>query len=197
MAMRWQKGVTLVELIVTIAVLAILATLAVPSFVDFRQRAALRGAADQVVSFIGDARFEALRRDQLVKVGFRTAAGNAMCIGAATTTDPADDAPCDCFTAGACNVAAYPAAQAEWRGVRYPAVPSVGDNDTDGDGVFVIDPKRANLTQANDIGRIQLRAPEGAVDYRLDVIVDRNGRASACEPAAAPGKLPNFSGRRC
>ncbi len=111
-------GFTLVELMVTIAVLAILVTLAVPAFNDFRQRAALRGSAEQVVSFWGDARFEALRRDAQVKVGFNTSGGD-FCLGAATTTDPTDNTACDCFTAGACNVAAYPPLQADWRRVAW------------------------------------------------------------------------------
>lgn len=191
-----EIGVTLVELVVTIAVLAIMLTLAIPTFNDFRQRSALRGAADQVASFIGDARFEALRRDSLVKVGYRIN-GAEMCIGAHRTTDKADDAPCDCFTAGACDVAAYPESQSDWRGVRSAGLPTVGDTDTDAIGVFVIDPKRASLSQPGDAGRILLQAPQGAVDYRLDVVVDRNARATVCEPSAATAKIPGYQNRRC
>jgi prepilin-type N-terminal cleavage/methylation domain-containing protein len=186
------NGFTLIELMVTIAVLAILVTLAVPSFADFRQRTVLRGAAEQVVSFWGDARFEALRRDSRVKVGFNSNAGQ-LCLGAATTTDPADDTPCDCFTAGACNVAAYPPLQADWRGVRVASASTVGA----GSGVAVIDPKRGNLTQPGDVGRILLQAPNGPQDYRLDVVIDRNGRAVICEPSAAPAKLSDYQERRC
>ena len=186
------KGFTLVELMVTIAVLAILVTLAVPSFNDFRQRSALRGAAEQVVSFWGDARFEALRRDSLVKVGFNSASGQ-ICVGAATTTDPADDTACDCFTQGACNVAAYPAAQIDWKGVRVASTTTVGG----GSGVAIIDPKRGNLTQSGDAGHILLQGPTGGRDYRLDVVIDRNGRAELCEPSAAPAKLPDYQNRRC
>lgn len=193
-----HRGFTLIELMVTIVVLAILAALAIPSFMDFRQRAALRGAADQVTVFWGDARFEALRRDALVKVGFRSSAGN-FCIGAATTTDVADNTACDCFTAGACNVAAYPASQSEWSGVRVMSNPTIGDDDgSSGDGVVVINPKRAGLTQSADEGRILLRAPvNGPKDYRLNVVIDRNGRAFQCEPSAAPDKLPDYTSRRC
>lgn len=191
------KGFTLVELMVTLAVLAILVTLSIPTFNDFRQRSALRGAADQVVSFIGDARFEALRRNSDVKIGFVTNPSGAFCIGAATTTVPGDDASCDCFTAGSCDVSAYPDDQAQWKGVRFPSLPTIGNDDTDASGVIVIDPKRANLTEAGDVGRISLQSPTGSQDYRVDVVVDRNGRATACQPAAAPSKLSDYQDRGC
>ena len=48
-------GVTLVELMVSLAVLAILATVAVPSFVDFLDKNRVRGAADAVVSLVSSA----------------------------------------------------------------------------------------------------------------------------------------------
>lgn len=191
---RVPRGVTLIELMISVALVAILVTLAVPSFVDFRNRTALRGGADQLVSFWGDARFEALRRNQLVKVGFSAGAGG-ICVGAATTTDPADNTACDCFTVGACNVSAYPQSQAEWRSLRVPAVTTIGGG---GSGVVVIDPKRGNITQVGDAGVFSLQSPaSGATDYRLNIVVDRNGRAFVCEPAAAPSKLPQFTNRRC
>lgn len=191
-------GFTLIELMVAIAVLAILAVLAVPSFLDFRQRSAVRGAADQVVTFWGNARFEALRRDAPVKVGFRSSSGN-FCIGAAVASGAADNTACDCFTAGSCDVASYPATQNEWKGVRVASNPTLGDDDgSSAIGVAVIDPKRGGLTQAADAGAILLRSPGGgSLDYRINIVVDRNGRAFQCEPAAAPSKLPEFSNRQC
>lgn len=193
-----NRGFTLIELMVTIAVLAILAALAIPSFLDFRQRSAVRGAADQLTVFWGDARFEALRRDSMVKVGFKSD-GDQFCIGAATTTDAADNAACDCLTAGACDIASYPASQGEWKGVRVASNPTIGDGDgSTANGVVVINPKRAGLTQSADEGRMLLRSPAGgAQDYRLNVVIDRNGRAFQCEPAAAPSKLPDYTSRRC
>lgn len=189
-------GITLIELMVTLTVLGILAALAVPSFIEFRQRSALRGAADQLVSVWGDARFEALRRNSLVKVGLKTLDTGAFCIGVATTTDPADNTACDCFNA-ACNVASYPANQGEWRGVTAPANPTLGDTDTDDDGVAVIDPKRGGLTERTDAGALSLQGPPGQRDYRLNFVVDGNGRAFLCEPTAAPDKLPQYTNRRC
>ena len=58
-----QQGFTLVELMVGLAVLAILTAAALPSFAAFRQRAAVREAADQAVAFWNTARFEAVKRN--------------------------------------------------------------------------------------------------------------------------------------
>lgn len=198
-----SEGFTLIELMVTISIVAILLVIAIPSFNEFRQRAALRGAADQIATFWGDARFEALRRNQFVKVGFVTSGAN-YCIGAATTTSSADDTPCDCKTAGACNISTFPtnavttefaAKQTEWRSILVATATTMGDDDG---GVIVIDPKRGNITEAADVGRISLKTPESTnANYRLDIVFDRNGRAVICEPTAAPNKLPQFTNRRC
>lgn len=192
-----KSGFTLIELLVSIAVLSIVLALAVPSFTEFRQRAALQGAADQIVTFWADARFEALRRNRLVKVGFRTTSTGQFCIGASVTATGNDDVACDCFTAGVCNVSAFPANQNDWKQVRVASLPTIGDTDSDDDGVLVIDPKRGSLTQASDAGRVLLQGPPGTNDYRLNIDIDRNGRAVLCEPTAAPSKIPAFTDRRC
>jgi prepilin-type N-terminal cleavage/methylation domain-containing protein len=187
------RGVTLIELMIAIGVFAVLIAVAIPSFQEFRDRSGLRGAADQVVSFWGNARFEALRRNSLVKVGFVENAG-AFCLGAATTTDPADETPCNCFSAAGCDVAAFPLEQREWRNVRVAGATSLGG----GEGVAVINPKRAALTDSGDAGRILLRsAGQSSLDYRLSIVVDRNARAVICEPSDAPAKLPQYFDRRC
>lgn len=192
-----QHGFTLIELMVTIVVLAILLMVAIPSFNDFRRRAAIRGAADQISSFWADAKFEAVRRNTFVKVGFVTNANNDICLGAATTTDPADDAACDCFSASACNVSRYPSDQSEWQRVLPLNLPDLGDSDSDSQGVAVIDPKRGNLTQSSDAGGIALKSPSGGPVYQVKVVIDRNGRPVQCEPSGAAAKLPQFTGRAC
>lgn len=194
------RGVTLIELLVSLAVMAIMLALAVPSFTAYRQRAVLRGATDQLASVWGDARFEALRRNQMIKVVFvKNNAGN-FCIGTATATGATDDTTCDCMpgvTIGTCNISNFPSDANEWRGVLATANPTMGDTDSDASGVVVLDPKRGNLGQASDVGTLSLRSPTTGTDYRLNFTIDGNGRAYICEPSAASNKLPQFSDRRC
>ena len=186
-----MRGVTLIELMVTLAVLAIILTMAIPSFNEFRQRSALRGASDQVVTFWGNARFEALKRNQPIKVGL-VRSGNDFCMGAAVATSNTDTAACDCLTGTDCNVAVYPTSQAEWKRILAPA--SVGKN---GDVFAVIDPKRAALGATSQAGFWSLTAPSGGPAYSLNVYIDVFGRAIACEPVSAASKMPQFTQRRC
>ena len=189
---RRQLGVTLIELMITLIVVAIVLAFAIPSFIESRQRAALRGAAEQIASFWADARFEALRRNVDVRVAMRSDANGQICLGADTV-----DA-CDCFTAGSCDVATWPENQSAWRGVRVPGLPTLGSPDDDALGDAVIDPKRGELTDPTHAGIFQLQSPAGgSTDYRLNLSIDRNGRAYICEPAAAPSKLPQYVNRRC
>lgn len=197
---RRQRGVTLIELMIGLIILGVLIALTVPAFVDARQRASLRGAAEQVASFWADARFEALRRNANVRVTLRSNAEGEMCLGA-NVVPPTTSDTCDCFVesgAGLCNVARWPESQGDWRAVRPNGNPTLGTPDTDLLGEAILDPKRGNLTDPAHAGVFPLMSPEGGrSEYRLNVAFDRNGRAFICEPAAAPDKLPQYANRRC
>lgn len=63
---RDHAGVTLVELMVTLAVIAIGATLAAPGFSQMIANYKVRGAADSILNGLNYARTEALRRNSAV-----------------------------------------------------------------------------------------------------------------------------------
>jgi prepilin-type N-terminal cleavage/methylation domain-containing protein len=209
-ARRRVLGFTMVELMITITVLLVIAVIAVPSFISFRQRSALRGGADQALAFWNQVRLESAKRNTLIKVGVFVD-GDDFCLGAATTTTlPADvanhDVPCDCMVADAdeCNVAQFPALiddgagnlvsdQASWRGVTLNGTPTLGEDS----GAAVIESRRTSLINPDMEGSITFSAPPGPNDYRLNLFVDRQGRATLCQSNSAGDLLSDYLNRTC
>ena len=195
------RGFTLIELTIGIGVLFTFLLMALPDFSSLRQRAAIRGAGDQVLSFWNEARFQAVKRNQLVKVGVATVPGGGFCLGAATTNDEADATPCDCSVAApstnACNVARYPADQSEWNRVSLAGITLGGSTSVTAPKPVVIEPKRTILTEPADKGAISLAGPPGGMAYKLNLRVDQLGRALLCESVNATGRLPDYNARRC
>lgn len=65
---RRSRGVTLVELIITLAVLAILMTIAAPGFRDLWRRHQVNGASDALWADLTYARYEAVQRASFVSL---------------------------------------------------------------------------------------------------------------------------------
>lgn len=190
-------GFTLIELMTTLAVMLVVMLLALPSFLSFRQRASLRGASEEVLSLWNDARFEAAKRNSNVKFGFVTA-GTEFCVGAATTTDPADTTPCDCTEAApvseVCDIGRFPADQGEWNGVTLDAGSDLGN----GNDVVVLDLKQLRLTDPATAGAISLNDPTGGEDYRVNVHIDQFGRGILCGSSAADVEdMSEYINRQC
>ena len=196
MTVRRASGFTLIELMVTLTVVFVLALVAVPSFMAVRQRAALRGAGDQALSLWNQARFEAAKRNVLVKVGVH-GSGADFCLGAATTTDKSDTTPCDCssgtVTTNACDIARFPADQDEWRQVTLSGTPTLGNDN----GVAVIDPNFTSLADPTAAGTVSLAGPPGRISYKLNLHVDALGRAVLCESTADANPMSDYIDRRC
>ena len=188
-----QLGVTLIEMMVAIAVLAILLAIAVPSFNDFRQRSALRGATEQLVAVLANARFESVKRNTAVTVNFqRGSSDSAWCAGAIVGS-----AACDCFqkdTAGVgyCSVALYPPldnslsttaeAQAKTvlKGVEMNTNPASA---MAGDSAITFDPLSGALANLSDGGTLTMQSP--SMGYQLQFTVNALGRTALCVPATA------------
>jgi prepilin-type N-terminal cleavage/methylation domain-containing protein len=200
LAQRRQFGFTLIELMITLSVILVIMLLALPSFRSFQQRAAVRAAANQAQSFWNQARFEAAKQNRNVVVGVKTN-GALYCLGAnsdttsTSATDPTTISTCDCFTAGSCDVAAYPGDQSEWREVTLNGIPTLGGDDTH--LTAVIEPKRTSLLIPAEAGTISFKAPKGRKDYRLNLYVDQLGRAQLCESTDSPDHLSDFQNQSC
>jgi len=107
--MRGQSGFTMVELMVSVIVLAILAAIATPSFIEYFERSRVRGAAENALAVLAQARQGSVEADRNVrlKVGGTTA---AWCLGAVQQPDPATPGDLVSTTPSACNCSASPAA---------------------------------------------------------------------------------------
>ena len=203
-----ERGFTLIELMVTVAVIVVLVLLAVPSFEGVRQRSAVRGASDQVYSFWQRARIEAIKRNSMIKVSIsQTNSGAQFCLGAATTTSSTDTTPCDCTSAApasnVCNVARFPSdmgdSQAEWNLVTLGSY-KLGASDWPTSSTIqpaIIEPKRSSLTSTSAAGSITLIGPPGRFSYKMNLVVDKFGRAVTCDSNSATHHLPEYNDRRC
>jgi prepilin-type N-terminal cleavage/methylation domain-containing protein len=87
---RNQRGVSLIELMVTLIVLAVAIAIAAPSFTGYRQRQAVKAAAEEYVSLMAEQRMEAVKRNEVRAIDFRTVAARlpaAAVVGTPTMTD--------------------------------------------------------------------------------------------------------------
>lgn len=186
-------GFTLIELMVVVIIVVVLTLLALPSFQAQRQRAAIRGAADQMLNFWNQARMESLKRNTYVKVGFRQSnSGATFCMGAATTTTTTDTTSCDCTSAtpgsDVCDVARFPADNAEWNSVSLSGITLGGGTDISNMEPVVIDPKRLFLAVPADKGTVTLAGPPGPRAYKINMVVDRFGRGYLCQSSSVGTK---------
>jgi type IV fimbrial biogenesis protein FimT len=89
-----ELGLTLVELLVTIAVIGVLATLAIPSYMAWIQNSRIRTAAESIQTGLQMARAEAVSRNVSVQLDFRgTNSAWTVCVSPAapgSCPDPDD-----------------------------------------------------------------------------------------------------------
>lgn len=180
------QGVTLIELMVTLAVLAILLVLAAPSFTDFFERYRLRSATDDTLAVLARARQGAVAADRDVTVRF--VAGSDWCAGARQRPEPAPGewisgaaGECECETApAACTVGGQPMVVdgAERRGVTIASIQNPQ---------FTYDSKGGTLVPAQlaVVPSVEFASSTGRYGLRVDV--NPLGQARACVPA---GKRP-------
>ena len=94
--LKKQKGITLIELLITIVIIAVLVIIGIPSFVNYLQENRLIGTTQNLYYTLQYARSEAVKRNTTMYVVFQT--GSNWCYG----INPGSS--CSCSTAGSCTL---------------------------------------------------------------------------------------------
>ena len=177
-----SPGFTLVELMIAVLVLAVLAAFAVPAFNDFFDRGKVRGAADDLVSTISQARAEAVKRDLDVSIAF-AGSGENWCAGGMSpdaptggaVADPAQPCNCDDDAPIACTIAGAPfkVLSSNHPDIAIGALPASMIFDSNMGVLIPLGTRNVTLT-----------SPSGKYDVRVEI--NALGQAHACTPSGKP-----------
>jgi len=176
-----SRGFTLIEFMVALLVFLILAAIAVPSFRDFFDRGAVRGAADDLVSTISEARAEAVKRDLDVSIAF-AGSGKNWCAGGMSPDEPSGGAAaspavaCNCDTdAVACTIGGetYKVLSSNHPDIAIGALPASMVFDSNMGVLIPLGSRQVTLT-----------SPTGKYDVRVQI--NALGQAHACTPTGKP-----------
>jgi prepilin-type N-terminal cleavage/methylation domain-containing protein len=178
---RNSSGFTLVELVIALLIAAILVAMAAPAYVDLRERTIVRGAADNLVSSVAQAKLEAARRNDYITVSVR-GSGNTWCIGLQSGTTG-----CDC-TSATCNVTQVNTI--DLSGAKLLAAANFATTPTATD--FSIDPHLGMLRNLAGGGSVTLRSPTDSWDYRVQFNLSATGQTQLCVPTGGKHVLSSY-----
>ncbi len=159
-----HAGLTLMELMVTLAILAIVATLAAPSFTGYLTRKKVEAGAAELFADLQYARSESVSRNTAVRVVF-TASGYTIAAEAGVTE------PTSCTPAGGTtSLKVVTLAKGVITGNDSGTLPSC----------IVYEPVRGSTPVGASVEVVY-----AADDARLRVAVTRAGRAQICSPSGS------------
>jgi type IV fimbrial biogenesis protein FimT len=162
---RRARGLTLLELLVTLAIVAVMMTLALPSFGSMVARHRLKAAAEQLSADLGELRLMAAQRGQPLHLNLQP--GPQWCYALATASG------CDCRVPQSCQLKTV-------RATHHPGVTLLAGGDMRVDG--------RNVGPLQDSGQALLQGSEGG---QLRVSLTPLGRPKVCAPG---GAVPGYPG---
>lgn len=165
------RGLTLMELMVTVAIMAILVALAVPSFNAFLAKGRLSGAAEGLAQDLQLAKSEAIRGNTSVRTTFSL--GTAWCYGSVPS-----DSSCSCAPTNTCTLRQVDSSS--YAGVTMSAL-SFPSNTP---GNFTTFTARQGLA---DVGTVEFTHPNAGT---LRVNLGAAGQVSICSTSGGLGHHP-------
>jgi Tfp pilus assembly protein FimT len=173
----------LVELMVVVAIVSILAVMAAPNYRDMIERNRLRGAADDVLSVLSNARAGAVKAG--LDTAVRVTGGASWCVGATSAAVPSGGNAAGVPTACTCSAASTCLVAGEQTAV--PVGKHAGVSVASSDATFTYDGKLGTaLGSGNaiaDPAAIRLTTE----NYEVRVDVTPLGQATLCTPGSMAG----------
>lgn len=164
----WARGLTLVELLVTLAVLAILAGVAVPAMSDMLYLSRLRGASSVLISDLRWAASESQKRGLNVSLSFASTGGSEdWCYGFSVASG------CNCHAQNSCTLDDV---EQTVHANRYSGIDLTWAISNDR---FSFSSKRNTVTP----GHVEFKSANGKA---LRVVVQGYGRFRVCSPSGLP-----------
>lgn len=169
-----QRGVTLIELIVTVVVIGILAVVATPAFIDFLEKQRVVSAASELSSLMSYARAQSLKRDQVMTITVKDPSSGNWCFGLVASA-----ASCDCDTGAA--VADQCKVDGVLRTFTYDKFPNVALTISPAATSVNLqyDPVRGTVSNVPDFDF------QTDSDMALEVQTTKLGRSSTCKPSGS------------
>lgn len=179
-----QRGITMVEVMVTTAILALVLGIGMPSLISWVQNAQIKSSAQNVLTGLQLARGEAVRRNAKVRFTLTDKGGKAAWIVGCVTVTATCEAQIQTGSAaeGGQN-ARLGVSTAALSGTNYAAPIAAGTGMTGTASVTFTAFGQADATATN-ITRIDVTSASDAKARRMVIRIPAGGSASLCDPAA-------------